>query len=148
MSNYVEARRSPFGGGARDENAGLIVAGNPSARLERAAYYAVLGFVAELRGDGAEADRLHREGLTQAHLTREPRAVAVAVEAAIAGAAATREAASAARQTILRISWFPTFKRSRGPLCTNSRSRRLKACGSRKIYRVRQFSAARCSSEQ
>ncbi len=48
MSNYVEARRSPFGGGARDENAGLIVAGNPSARLERAAYYAVLGFVAAL----------------------------------------------------------------------------------------------------
>jgi len=48
MSNYVEARRGPFGGGARDDNARLIVAGNPSARLERAAYYAVLGFVAAL----------------------------------------------------------------------------------------------------
>ncbi len=48
MSNYVEARRSPFGGGARDENARLIVAGNPGARLERAAYYAMLAFVALL----------------------------------------------------------------------------------------------------
>jgi putative inorganic carbon (HCO3(-)) transporter len=48
MSNYVEARRSPFGGGARDENAGLTVAGNPSAGLERAAYYAMLAFVALL----------------------------------------------------------------------------------------------------
>ena len=48
MSNYVEARSGPFGGGARDDSARLIVAGNPSARLERAAYYAVLGFVAAL----------------------------------------------------------------------------------------------------
>jgi O-antigen ligase len=48
MSNYVEARRGPFGGGARDDNAPLIVAGNPGARLERAAYYAVLAFVAAL----------------------------------------------------------------------------------------------------
>ena len=48
MSNYVEARRGPFGGGARDENARLIVAGNPGARLERAAYYAILAFVALL----------------------------------------------------------------------------------------------------
>jgi O-antigen ligase len=48
MSNYVEARRGPFGGGARDDNARLIVAGNPGARLERAAYYAMLAFVALL----------------------------------------------------------------------------------------------------
>ena len=48
MSNYVEARRGPFGGGARDEHARLIVAGNPSAGLERAAYYAMLAFVALL----------------------------------------------------------------------------------------------------
>jgi hypothetical protein len=48
MSNYVEARRGPFGGGARDQNAPLIVAGNPSAGLERAAYYAMLAFVALL----------------------------------------------------------------------------------------------------
>src|SRR5512141_820307 len=48
MSNYVEARRGPFGGGARDQNASLIVAGNPSAGLERAAYYAMLAFVALL----------------------------------------------------------------------------------------------------
>jgi O-antigen ligase len=48
MSNYVEARRGPFGGGARDENARLIVAGTPGARLERAAYYAILAFVALL----------------------------------------------------------------------------------------------------
>jgi O-antigen ligase len=48
MSNYVEARSGPFGGGARDENARLIVAGTPSAGLERAAYYAALAFVAAL----------------------------------------------------------------------------------------------------
>src|SRR5512132_433676 len=48
MSNYVEARRGPFGGGARDDGARLIVAGNPGARLERAAYYAALAFVAAL----------------------------------------------------------------------------------------------------
>src|SRR5262245_15268030 len=48
MSNYVEARRSPFGGDARDERTRLTVAGNPSAGLERAAYYALLGFVALL----------------------------------------------------------------------------------------------------
>src|SRR4029078_2592583 len=46
MSNYVEARRRPFGGDARDERAGLTVAGN--AGLERAAYYALLAFVALL----------------------------------------------------------------------------------------------------
>jgi O-antigen ligase len=48
MSNYVEARSSPFGGDARDERARLTVAGNPSAGLERAAYYALLAFVALL----------------------------------------------------------------------------------------------------
>ena len=48
MSNYVEARRGPFGGGARDDSARLIVAGNSGARLERAAYYAMLAFVALL----------------------------------------------------------------------------------------------------
>jgi len=48
MSNYVEARRRPFGGDARDERAGLTVAGNPAEGLERAAYYALLGFVALL----------------------------------------------------------------------------------------------------
>src|SRR6266540_3862352 len=48
MSNYVEAGRRPFGGGARDERAGLTVAGNPAAGLERAAYYALLAFVALL----------------------------------------------------------------------------------------------------
>ncbi|MFL6279173.1 MAG: hypothetical protein ACJ731_03620, partial [Vicinamibacterales bacterium] len=46
MSNYVEARRRPFGGDARNERAGLTVAGN--AGLERAAYYALLAFVALL----------------------------------------------------------------------------------------------------
>jgi O-antigen ligase len=46
MSNYVEAGRRPFGGDARDERAGLTVAGN--AGLERAAYYALLAFVALL----------------------------------------------------------------------------------------------------
>jgi hypothetical protein len=46
MSNYVEARRRPFGGDARDERAGLTVAGH--AGLERAAYYALLAFVALL----------------------------------------------------------------------------------------------------
>jgi putative inorganic carbon (hco3(-)) transporter len=48
MSNYVEAGRRPFGGAARDERAGLTVAGNPAAGLERAAYYALLAFVALL----------------------------------------------------------------------------------------------------
>jgi O-antigen ligase len=48
MSNYVEAGRRPFGGGARDERPRLIVAGNPAAGLERAAYYAMLAFVALL----------------------------------------------------------------------------------------------------
>ncbi len=46
MSNYVEARRRAFGGEARDERAGLTVVGN--AGLERAAYYALLAFVALL----------------------------------------------------------------------------------------------------
>jgi tetratricopeptide (TPR) repeat protein len=49
--------------------------------------YAVLGFVAQHNGDGAEADRLHRAGLGQAMLTRNPRAMAVAIEG-LAGAAA------------------------------------------------------------
>ena len=48
MSNYVEARRRPFGGEARDERARVTVAGNPAAGLERAAYYALLAFVALL----------------------------------------------------------------------------------------------------
>ena len=48
MSNYVEARRRPFGGDARDDRARLTVAGNPAAGLERAAYYALLAFVALL----------------------------------------------------------------------------------------------------
>ena len=48
MSNYVEARTGAFGGDARDERARLTVAGNPSAGLERAAYYALLAFVALL----------------------------------------------------------------------------------------------------
>src|SRR6476620_5656467 len=48
MSNYVEARRGPFGGEARDERARVTVAGNPAEGLERAAYYALLAFVALL----------------------------------------------------------------------------------------------------
>jgi O-antigen ligase len=48
MSNYVEARRRPFGGDARDERARVTVAGNPAEGLERAAYYAMLAFVALL----------------------------------------------------------------------------------------------------
>ncbi len=48
MSNYVEARRRPFGGDARDERARVIIAGNPAEGLERAAYYALLAFVALL----------------------------------------------------------------------------------------------------
>ena len=48
MSNYVEAGRRPFGGGARDERASVTVAGNPAAGVERAAYYALLAFVALL----------------------------------------------------------------------------------------------------
>jgi O-antigen ligase len=48
MSNYVEAGRRPFGGGPRDDRAGVILAGNPAAGLERAAYYALLAFVALL----------------------------------------------------------------------------------------------------
>jgi len=48
MSNYVEARRRPFGGDARDDRARLTFAGNPAAGLERAAYYALLAFVALL----------------------------------------------------------------------------------------------------
>src|SRR5215208_4994774 len=48
MSNYVEARRRPFGGGARDDSAPVAATGNPSAGLERAAYYAMLSFVALL----------------------------------------------------------------------------------------------------
>jgi O-antigen ligase len=48
MSNYVEAGRRPFSGGARDERAQLTVAGNPAAGIERAAYYALLAFVALL----------------------------------------------------------------------------------------------------
>ena len=48
MSNYVEARRRPFGGDARDERARVAVAGNPAEGLERAAYYALLAFVALL----------------------------------------------------------------------------------------------------
>jgi O-antigen ligase len=48
MSNYVEARRRPFGGDARDERARVTVAGNPAEGLERAAYYALLAFVALL----------------------------------------------------------------------------------------------------
>src|SRR4030095_9040942 len=46
MSNYVEARGRPFGGDARNERTGLTFAGN--AGLERAAYYALLAFVALL----------------------------------------------------------------------------------------------------
>src|SRR5580765_5563212 len=48
MSNYVEARRRPFGSDARDERARVTVAGNPAEGLERAAYYALLAFVALL----------------------------------------------------------------------------------------------------
>src|SRR5512132_4244009 len=48
MSNYVEARRGPFGGGTRDERAPLALAGSPAAGVERAAYYALLAFVAAL----------------------------------------------------------------------------------------------------
>ena len=48
MSNYVEARRRAFGGEARDERAGLTAVGN--AGLERAAYYALLAFVALIPG--------------------------------------------------------------------------------------------------
>ena len=54
-----------------------------------AASHAVLGFVAELNGDGDEAERQHREGLGYARLTREPRATAVALEG-LAGAAGVR----------------------------------------------------------
>src|SRR4030095_1033692 len=46
MSNYVDARGLPFGGDARNERTGLTFAGN--AGLERAAYYALLAFVALL----------------------------------------------------------------------------------------------------
>ena len=48
MSNYVEARRRPFGGDARNDRAGLTLAGNPAEGLERAAYYTLLAFVALL----------------------------------------------------------------------------------------------------
>jgi tetratricopeptide (TPR) repeat protein len=51
--------------------------------------YAVLGFVAQHAGDGVEADRLHREGLGQARLTQNPRAIAVAIEGLAGAAAAT-----------------------------------------------------------
>ncbi|MFC5747027.1 AfsR/SARP family transcriptional regulator [Actinomadura rugatobispora] len=46
---------------------------------------AELGFVAELRGDGESALRLHREGLAAARATGNPRAVALALEG-LAGA--------------------------------------------------------------
>jgi O-antigen ligase len=48
MSNYVEAGRRPFGSGARDEPARVILAGDSAVGLERAAYYALLAFVALL----------------------------------------------------------------------------------------------------
>ena len=48
MSNYVEAGRRPFGSGARDEPARVILAGNPAVGVERAAYYSLLAFVALL----------------------------------------------------------------------------------------------------
>ncbi|MEY2420712.1 MAG: hypothetical protein QOI95_779 [Acidimicrobiaceae bacterium] len=51
--------------------------------------YAVLGFVAQHNGDGVEADRLHRAGLGQAQLTRNPRAIAVALEGLAGAAVAT-----------------------------------------------------------
>ena len=51
MSDYVEAGRRPFGGGARD-GASLILSAFPAegpAGLERAAYYALLAFAAALQ---------------------------------------------------------------------------------------------------
>ncbi|OLT26061.1 ATPase [Nocardiopsis sp. CNR-923] len=42
--------------------------------------YAELGFVAELRGDAGEAERLHTLGLETARTTGDPRAVALALE--------------------------------------------------------------------
>ncbi|WP_420715741.1 hypothetical protein [Streptomyces sp. SBT349] len=48
---------------------------------------AELGFIAELRGDAAGAEALHREGLAAARATGDPRAVALAREG-LAGARA------------------------------------------------------------
>ncbi|WP_142047421.1 BTAD domain-containing putative transcriptional regulator [Pseudonocardia kunmingensis] len=57
---------------------------------------AELGFVAELRGDAPSAQRLHRESLTAARASGDPRAVALAVEGlAGAHAAAGRHAEAA-----------------------------------------------------
>jgi tetratricopeptide (TPR) repeat protein len=75
---YRSGAQGPFGG---RRNLALDV------QACTAMAYAVLGFVAQHHGDGAEADRLHREGLDQARLTRNPRAIAVAIEG-LAGAAA------------------------------------------------------------
>ncbi|WP_246631911.1 ATP-binding protein [Pseudonocardia nigra] len=70
---------------------------------------AELGFIAELRGDAACADALHREGVAAARAVGEPRAIALAAEglagaAAMAGeherAARLLGAASAAREAV------------------------------------------------
>ncbi|MFD7368792.1 BTAD domain-containing putative transcriptional regulator [Nocardiopsis alba] len=49
-----------------------------------------LGFVAELRGDGSRSRELHARGYEAAHATRDPRAVALALEG-LAGASALAE---------------------------------------------------------
>src|SRR3954463_2375570 len=52
MSNYVEAGRRPFGGGARDDAPRLmpaIQASDAPRGIERAAYYSLLAFAASLQ---------------------------------------------------------------------------------------------------
>ncbi|MFH9733794.1 AfsR/SARP family transcriptional regulator [Streptomyces sp. NPDC017260] len=59
---------------------------------------AQLGYVAEQRGDARRAEALHRDGLTAALRTRDPRAVALAMEGLAGARSATpRPGADAAR---------------------------------------------------
>ncbi|MBO2453010.1 winged helix-turn-helix domain-containing protein [Actinomadura barringtoniae] len=58
---------------------------------------AELGFVAELRGDAETALALHREGYAEAYATRDPRAVALALEGLAGATVLAGRAAEGAR---------------------------------------------------
>ncbi|GAB3716487.1 BTAD domain-containing putative transcriptional regulator [Nocardiopsis oceani] len=112
------ARERAHGAGAAFAENGLALADRRNGRLdaaeermqrlvewnERSGYLpgvalgkAELGFVAELRGDADAARRLHTEGLAAARATRDPRAVALALEGSAGVAVLDGDAGAAAR---------------------------------------------------
>ncbi|MFE0738382.1 BTAD domain-containing putative transcriptional regulator [Streptomyces sp. NPDC058855] len=94
----------------------------PSSTAGKHLLHVELGFVAELRGQPAEAAELQARGLAFAELLAEPRALALSLEGAAGAAAATRDRPGCARAALLLGAADAARRSAGGPLPDGERT--------------------------